>query len=264
MDNKLKLLSQKKQQLDFLRPLSKELQQSLDEWYKVELTYSSNAIEGNTLSRVETAEVIEKGISAIIPGKPLKDLLEARNHAAALEYIQAFAKRVKSHQYITETHIKDIHRIILTGIDESNAGIYRKTEVFIRGSNTDFPLPHVVSSLMQEFIKWLQSIQEEHPVTIAADAHFKFVSIHPFVDGNGRTARLLMNLVLLINGYPMAVIRNEERIQYLSSFDTARNLKDMRPFYSIVEIAVERSLDAWLNATQGKPVMSGLTAKNFH
>jgi len=261
MDDKLKLLSQKKQQLAALRPLPKQLQQNLDEWFKVELTYSSNAIEGNILTRIETAEVIERGIDVIIPGKPLKDLLEARNHAQAIEFVKALAKRTKSHQFIKEQDIKDIHKIILTGIDESNTGRYRQTEVFIKGSNTNFPLPQAVPNAMQKFIQWLQELQEVHPVQVAADAHFKFVSIHPFADGNGRTARLLMNLILLINSYPMAVIRNEERIRYLESFDFVRNKKDMQPFYNIIEMAVERSLDAYLNAAQGKPVMLHLKPK---
>lgn len=261
MDDLLKRLTEKKTQLDKLRPLQKDLEQSLDDWLRVEFTYSSNAIEGNTLSRIETAEVIERGVTVVISGKPLKDLLEARNHAAAIEFVEALAKSIKSHQYITEIYIKDIHKTILDGIDNAWVGKYRQTEVFVRGSNTDFPPPHVVPYAMQEFIQWLQTIQGKHPVIIAADAHFKFASIHPFVDGNGRTARLLMNLILLIHGYPMAVIRNEERIEYLSSFETARNKNNMQPFYNIVETSVERSLDAWISAAQGKSVMPQLTSK---
>lgn len=261
VNNKALLLIQKKKaQLDKLRPLPKELEESLSNWLRVELTYSSNAIEGNTLTRVETAEVLERGVAAVITGKPLKDQLEALNHAKALAFIHLLASTLKSYQYINEKNIKDIHKIILTAIDDEWGGRYRETEVFIRGFNVDLPLPRKVPYLMAEFIQWLQGIQE-HPVQISADAHFKFVSIHPFVDGNGRTARLLMNLILLIHGYPMAIIRSEERTQYLEALNIAQTKDDIQPFYNIILTAVERAIDAYVNAAQGKPVLSILTQK---
>lgn len=256
MTDKLKLLALKKQQLDLLRPLPKELQDNLDEWYQTELTYSSNAIEGNTLSRLETAEVIARGTAAVISGKPLKDQLEAINHARAIDFIKQLAKKRKSHQFITEQDIKDIHKIILTSIDDLWAGKYRQVEVFIRASNAEFPMPNEVPSAMQKFIQWLQGIQDENPVKLSADAHFKLVSIHPFIDGNGRTSRLLMNLILIMSGYPMAVIRNEDRTQYLATFDVAREKQNLRPFYDIIETAVEHSLDAYISAAKGESVMS--------
>lgn len=255
MDDKLKELAKKKQQLDALRPLPKELQDNLDDWYQTELTYSSNAIEGNTLSRLETAEVIERGTAAVISGKSLKDQLEAINHAKALDFIKQIAKKRKSHQHITEQDIKDIHKIILTGIDDTWAGKYRQSEVFIRGSNAEFPMPNAVPYAVKEFVQWLQGIRDENPVKLSADVHFKFVSIHPFVDGNGRTSRLLMNLILTMYGYPMAVIRNEDRTKYLATFDMAREKQDLRPFYDIIETAVERSLDAYISAAKGESVM---------
>lgn len=256
--NKLDELSQKKNQLAKLKQLPKEVAESLEQWYKVELTYSSNAIEGNTLSRQETAEVIERGPRAVISGKPLKDLLEARNHADALEFVKELAKKLKSHQNISEDDIKTIHKIILTGIDDSHAGVYRQTDVFMRGSDVEFPSPKQIPTLMSQFISWLQSQQDTHSVKIASDAHFKFVSIHPFIDGNGRTTRLLMNLILTLNNYPMAIIRNEERTNYLSTFDSVRKENNMQPFYDLIEAAVERSLDAYINAGQGKPIMPTL------
>lgn len=253
MEDLLKKLTEKKEQLDKLRPLPKELEQSLDDWLKVEFTYSSNAIEGNTLTRIETVEVLERGITAVIKGKPLKDQLEALNHAKALEFIKTESYILKSHQYITEEKIKAIHKLILAGINNEWAGRYRETEVFIRGFNVDLPEPQKVPYMMTEFEQWIQGIQE-HGVKVAADAHYKFVSIHPFVDGNGRTGRLLMNLILLIHGYPMAIIRNEERIEYLEALNTAQTKGNIEPFYMIVETAVRRSLDAYINAAQGKPV----------
>ena len=259
MNDKLKQLIKKKAQLDKLRPLPPELVQNLEEWFKVELTYSSNAIEGNTLSRIETAEVIERGTAAVISGKPLKDQLEAINHAKAIEFIKKLAKLRKGHQFITGEDIKAIHKIILDGIDDKWAGKYRTTDVFIRGSDTEFPRPNAVPYSMQELISWLHGTQDEHPVRIAGDAHFKFVSIHPFIDGNGRTARLLMNLILFMYGYPMAVIRNEDRIAYLATFEMAQKQNNLKPFYDLVEEAAGRSLDAYLSAGQGKPIMAGLS-----
>ena len=252
MDNILRQISEKKHKLDKFKPFPQELVKNLEEWLKVELTYSSNAIEGNTLSRIETAEVIERGTAAVISGKSLKDQLEAINHAKAVESIKQLAKELKSHQSITEKVILDIHKIIFTGLSDDWAGKYRRIEVFIRGSNAEFPRPNAIPYAMKKFIRWLEGQQEEHPVKIAADAHFKFVSIHPFIDGNGRATRLLMNLILLLNGYPMAIIRKEDRIAYLNSFETERSRHDLSPFYELIFIAVDRSLDIYLNIAEGK------------
>lgn len=256
MDKCLQRITSKKQELDSLKPLKPELEAQLEDWLKVELTYSSNAIEGNTLTRAETAEVIEKGVTATISGKPLKDQLEAINHAKAIEYIRKLAAGLKGHQFITEKHILAIHKIILAGIDDFWVGRYRETEVFIRGVNITLPQPHKVPYLMNEFIGWLEHQRKEHPVRVAATAHLKLVTIHPFVDGNGRTARLLMNLILLINGYPMTIIRNEERVKYLDALNAAQTKDNLQPYLTLIENAVERSLDTYLNAAQGKPALS--------
>ena len=259
MNKKLQQLANKKQQLDKHRPLPKDVIKSLEEWLKVELTYSSNAIEGNTLSRLETAEVIEKGVSATISGRALKDQLEAINHARALELIKKLARQRKNHRFITEDDIKSIHKTILTSIDEQWAGKYRQTDVFIKGADIEFPRPNEVPYKMKQFIEWLESQKETHSVKIAADAHFRFVSIHPFIDGNGRTSRLLMNLVLILNSYPMAIIRNEDRIKYLEAINRGQTEGELQLFYSLVELSVERSLDAYLNAAKGKPPLDPLT-----
>ena len=259
--DKLKQLAEKKQRLD-KQPLTADVLKNLEEWLKVELTYSSNAIEGNTLSRIETAEVIEKGMAAVIEGKSLKEQLEAINHAKAVEFIKTLAKQKKGHQFVSEKDIKAIHKIILTSINDEWTGKYRQSEVFIKGAVVEFPLPHKVPYHMAEFIQWLETQQGKHPVRVAADAHFKLVSIHPFVDGNGRTTRLLMNLILIINGYPMAIIRNEDRIKYLEAVNAGQTKDDLKAFYSLVEEAEERSLDAYLNAAKGKPVIPVLMGKD--
>lgn len=251
MEKKLEILTRKKQELDKHQPLPLELVKNLEEWLMVELTYSSNAIEGNTLTRLETAEVLEKGLKATIPGKPLKDQIEAINHKKALELIKILAKKRKGHQFITEDDIRRIHQTILKSINDSWAGRYRQIPVFVKGVEVEFPPSEKVPSLMKEFVCWLESQQETHPVRVAADAHFKLVSIHPFVDGNGRTGRLLMNLILLLNGYPLTIIKNEERIAYLESVYSGQKKRDLRSFYKIIERAVERSLNMYLKTVSG-------------
>jgi len=259
MANLLPLLTEKKRKLESYQPLKKEVIKNLEDWLRVELTYSSNAIEGNTLSRIETAEVIEKGVSAIISGKALKDQLEAVNHVKAIEFIKLLAKKRKSHIKIVENDINAIHKIILTGISDDWAGRYRETEIFIKGTNVQLPLPNKIPYLMGKFTQWLSTQKETHPVRVAADAHYKLVSIHPYIDGNGRAARLLMNLVLIINGYPMAIIRNEERIQYLNALELAQIKEDIQPFYHLIEVSADRSLDAYINAVEGKPILPTFT-----
>lgn len=244
MDNKLILLSAKKQRLDSLRPLPLELVKNLDEWFKIELTYTSNAIEGNTLTRAETALVVEKGIT--VQGKSLKEHLEATNHAQALEYIKTLVN--KKRKDLTLNDILEIHRIILNKIEKDNAGRFRTQHARITGSKTILPNPLKVPDLMEEFIEWLREQNMEHPVKIAADAHFKLVSIHPFVDGNGRTSRLLMNLLAMQEGYPPAIIRKEDRLDYINSLEKGQTTNDFSDFYSLLYEAFDRSLDIYLEA----------------
>ncbi len=255
MKNLFNNLTKKKQKLDSLLPLRKEVLIEIEDWLKIELTYSSNAIEGNTLTRKETAEVLEKGITAVISGKPLKDQIEAINHAKAIDFVKDLAKRKKDHTEIKEEEINNIHRIILTGIDDQWAGRYRETEVFIKGSNVELPQPIKIPYLMNEFIQWLSSQGKAHPAKVAADAHYKLVSIHPYIDGNGRTARLLMNSILIINGYPMVIIRNEERIQYLDSLEEAQLKGKFDSYYHLIKVSVDRSLEAYINAASSKPIL---------
>lgn len=248
MDEIFEKLIKKKEELDKYRPLPPELVKNLEEWLDVELTYTSNAIEGNTLSRMETALVIEKGIT--VEGKSLQEHLEAINHKKALEYIRELAK--KGHQFIEEKDILYIHGLILKGINDQWAGRYRQVLVRISGSNVELPDYIKVPSLMKDFMRWLQSIQGEHPVKIAVDAHYKLVSIHPWIDGNGRTSRLLMDLILIQHGYPPAIIRKEERRRYLSSIEEAQLGGSLQKFYDLMIEAEDRTLDIYLSAASGK------------
>ena len=248
MEKKLALLTQKKQRLDAYRPLSAALVKNLEDWFRVELTYTSNAIEGNTLNRQETALVVEKGIT--IEGKSLQEHQEAINHAHALVFIKTLI--TKKGRELSEGDILDIHRIILTKIDDINTGRYRNISVRIAGSTVVLPNAAKVSDLMSAFVAWLNLPHTEHPVKIAADTHYKLVSIHPFVDGNGRTARLLMNLLLMQEDYPPALIRKEDRKKYITAIGQAQLGGSLHDYYELIIDAVDRSFDIYLEALESK------------
>ena len=167
-----------------LRPFPKETLKSLREYYRVGLTYTSNALEGNSLTESETKVVIEDGLT--IGGKPLKDVYEATGHAKAYDFLYKLTKD----EPVTEDNILKIHRLFYGQIDRDNAGTWRKVRVFISGSSRVLPAPDKVPALMAEFVRWMAANEGRlHPVEFAALVHQKFVYIHPFVDGNGRVAR---------------------------------------------------------------------------
>ena len=244
MEDVLKKLQDKKKRLDSFKPLQEELIRNLDEWFRIELTYTSNAIEGNTLTRQETAMVVDEGLT--VQGKSLVEHQEAINHAKAFDFIQMLVN--KKRRELTARDILDIHSIILNKVDDSNKGRYRNVAVRLRGSETVLPNALKVPILMDEFIVWLQSEIGDNPVKIATDAHFKLVSIHPFVDGNGRTARLLMNLLLIQLGYPPAIIRKEDRGAYINSLEKAQTKGNLADYYTLIYEAIDRSLDIYLEA----------------
>lgn len=247
MTNILTALEAKKQRLDAFLPFPVALVANLREWFKIELTYTSNAIEGNTLSRAETALVVEKGIT--VDGKTLQEHLEAVNHAQAFDWVMQRIHSTKKD--ITERTILDLHQLILQKIDDIDAGRYRTVPVRIAGSTVIMPNAMKVPDLMNEFISWLQT-SSDHPLTVAVDAHFKLVSIHPFVDGNGRTARLLMNLLLMQSGYPPAITRKEDRKQYIARIEKAQLGGSLADYYTLMYEAVDRSLDIYLGAIEDK------------
>lgn len=250
MDDKLLQLQAKKQRLDSYKPLQNELIKNLEEWFRIELTYTSNAIEGNTLTRQETAMVVDEGIT--VKGKSLVEHQEAINHAEAFDYIQTLL--AKKRQELTAKDILDIHSIILNKIDDTNKGKYRTVAVRLRGSETILPNSVKVPELMDEFIAWLQAETFDNPVKIAVDAHYKLVSIHPFIDGNGRTARLLMNLILMQSGYPSAIVRKEDRSEYINSLEKGQTKNDIADYYNLMLEAVDRSLDIYLEAVEPERV----------
>jgi cell filamentation protein, protein adenylyltransferase len=240
-------LINKKCELDKYRPLPQALVKNLDNWFLVELTYTSNAIEGNTLTRAETALVIEKGLT--VGGKSLKEHFEANNHAHALQWIRTLVS--KTVQDIDEAIILQIHRYILEAIDDVNAGFYRNILVRISGSPVILPNPLKVPDLMADFIAWIHS-SKQNPIELAALAHYKLVSIHPFVDGNGRTARLLMNLILMMHGYPPAIIRPEDRLAYIKSLESAQLGSSLDRYIALIARAIDQSLEIYLKAVKGE------------
>ncbi|MEK7439260.1 MAG: Fic family protein [Chloroflexota bacterium] len=236
-------LAEKKSALDKRRPLSVSVVSKLKEYFDVEWTYHSNAIEGSTLTLRETEVVLHQGIT--VGGKSMREHLEAINHKSAIDFVEALATK---NEPLIENNIRQIHALVLKGIDDEAAGRYRPGIVRISGSEYIPPEAIAVPSLMSDFSKWLNG--EANALTVierAALAHFHLVHIHPFSDGNGRTARLLMNLILLRDGYPPAVVHREDRLAYYTALDQAHE-GDTEPFVMMIAEAVERSLDVYLEA----------------
>jgi Fic family protein len=234
----------KKKRLDSLRPFPKIILSKLREYFTVEMTYNSNAIEGNSLSLQETRAVLEDGIT--IGGKSLREHLEVTNHKIAIDFVDSLIRKKK----ITEADILEINAIILDRIIPDLAGFYRASQVLISGSGYRPPSAAKVPELMKGFGKKLNAKQKD-PIEHALQAHFDFVHIHPFIDGNGREARLLMNLVLMRAGYPPCYILNAERKRYIDSLEEGHK-GNLAPFSNIIARAVERSLDLYLGMLDKK------------
>lgn len=238
----------------------KDNQKVLDAWLKTELAYTSNGIEGNTLTRRETElAIVEKMTTG---AKPINDYLEAVNHAKAFDFISNSAHNTV---YIDENFVLQIHKIILSGIDDTNAGFYRSVRVRIAGSQTVLPNPLKVPELMAEFGKWLEQ-KADDVLLKAIEAHYRLVSIHPFVDGNGRTARLLMNAMLLEYGYEPIIIRKIDRKRYLSALETYQTTGNNEPYYKFMLSALNKSLKMMidlLDVDKQEPNTTMLTIAKF-
>lgn len=198
------------------RPLSPEFLKQVKEYYKIGLTFSSNALEGNALTESETKIVLENGIA--IGGKPLRDHFEAIGHAEAYDFLYTLI----NNKTVQEKDIQQFHQLFYFRIDEKNAGKYRSSKAIITGSKYPLPKPGDLPLLMKELIPRIEQFRKEnHPVKAAALAHKEFVFIHPFTDGNGRTARLLMNLILLQEKYPISIIPPITRSEYIDYLEQA-------------------------------------------
>jgi len=236
-------LEEKLSKLNKLRPLPKSSVQKLREKFQIEMTYNSNAIEGNSLTLKETFLVINEGIT--VKGKPLKDHLEAKDHHAALEYLYDLIDKDKRHT-ISEMLIRNLHQIIIQETDKEWAGRYRNANVIIGGAKHTPPDALQVPQKMRDLISWLNSQKgKTNIVELAALLHHKLVHIHPFFDGNGRTARLTMNLLLMQAGYPLVIIMKNDRKKYYDVLDKADSGK-YEDLIKFVAQSIERSLDIYL------------------
>ncbi|MEB3287297.1 MAG: Fic family protein [Vampirovibrionales bacterium] len=236
-DNRIAECETLKQELDRFRPFDAELLDSLRKYFRVSLTYTSNALEGNTLTESETKVVLEDGIT--IGGKPMRDHLEAIGHAKAFDVLYSLLDREAS-----ETDLLMLHRLVLDGISETVSGEYRTKQVVITGTEYLPPDYPKVPQLMARFFKELLPTWKESysPVEVAARAHLELVTIHPFTDGNGRTARLLMNLLLLKSGYGPTIIPPILRGDYIALLRIAQVENNPLPFISFISDRVYESL----------------------
>lgn len=234
-----------KSKINTYRPLSKNILNRIRENLIVEWTYNSNAIEGNTLTIYETKVVLE-GIT--VGGKSLKEHLEVINHKEAIGYLE---RLINNKIELSEFEIKNIHNLILRNIDSDNAGKYRNENVIIAGAKHTPPNHMIVKEEMEKIINnYHNEWNEYHPIIRASLLHGEFVKVHPFIDGNGRTARLLLNFELMKYGYPPIVIKTINRLTYYESLDYAHVNFDYTNFIELVSNLVNESENNLLKLIQ--------------
>lgn len=238
-----KRLIEKLDKLNSLRPLSQQTLKNLKDKFEIDMTYNSNAIEGNKLSLRETFLVVRKGMT--IGGKSLEEHLEAKNHVEALEFLYGL---VDSKKTITEEDVLQIHKFVLEKIDNEYAGRYRDRQVYIEGAIHVPPPAKKVKDLMKKVIVELNNKDKKTKAIISASKiHYMITYIHPFIDGNGRVARLLLNLRLMRARFPPAVLRKTQRNSYYSALEKADE-NDFYPITTIIAKEIETALDLYLSA----------------
>ena len=244
LENKIKnRIEQKLKTLNSLRPLSSSAVKKLQKQFEIDMTYNSNGIEGNSLTLKETFLVINEGIT--VKGKPLKDHLETKNHYEAVEYLFGLVEN-NNRQTISQQLIRNLHQIITKETEEEWAGKYRNSNVIIGGAEHKPPEAIDIPYKMSKLIEWWRKNQNKISVIeLSALIHHKLVHIHPFFDGNGRTARLIMNLILIQSGYPLVIVLKNDRKKYYRVL-TEADKGNLSPFVRFIAQAVERSLDIYL------------------
>lgn len=239
-------LTEKLPRLQALRPLEPAAVRALEEKvvaaFELEVIATSNQIEGNSLTIRETELVLSKGVT--IAGKPLKDHLEAVNLAAAFDYLKSL---VRSTEPLTGRLVQELHQMVFSRIDDEWAGVYRTVPLRIAGAKHQPPAFLEIPRLMDEWEQYLVDSAGLHPALLAADVHEKLVTIHPFVDGNGRTARLMMNLMFLRAGYAAIVIPSdaESRLAYYDALEATQTGADPDAFRRFVVRAADVMLDRY-------------------
>ena len=241
LDQHLARIQEKKTKLDALRPLPAAALQNIKNSLTLEWTYNSNSIEGNTLTLQETKMVIEDGLT--IRGKSLREHFEAVNHQEAIEFVE----QLVADQYgLKASDILSVHGLVVHKIEKEYAGRYRNSGVRISGANFAPPNALKVDALMEDLIHWVNNETNALDIVLKASIfHHRFVWIHPFFDGNGRTVRLMFNLLLMKTGYPPAIILKNDRKKYYDALNKA-NLGDYSKLLLLVLQALERSLDIYL------------------
>ena len=245
MDELRSAIASKKAELDRLRGRTPGALANLEHAHDLELTYTSNAIEGNTLTAAETTLVVEQGIT--IGGKPLKDHLEALDHFDALHYVRDLARERAP---LSEGDVRNLHRLVMQRSGPGIAGRYADQGRFVvtDSGRHAFPSPAEVPALMGDFARWLGAAADT-PET-AFTAHRRLVEIHPFNDGNGRTARLLMNLVLIRGGYPPVAVRPEDRPAYIRALQEAQDGRGTESFERLLYERLDATLAEYVSASQ--------------
>ena len=239
----LKRIDDTKKLIDNCRPLSLEEVRELDAYFRIGMTYSSNALEGNTLTLSETKVLIEDGLTA--GGKPLRDSYEAVGHARAYDFM---LKAARSESFIlSEEMILELHRLFYMGIDHDKAGVYRDHQVFITGTEYIPPKADEVPELMRDLVTALgERWNNLHPVRLAAFAHRKLVDIHPFADGNGRVGRTLLNYYLMTHDHPPIIIRDEDKAAYYDALLAYDKDEELEPLFHFLIDQTEKTWDKTL------------------
>lgn len=238
--NKIHLVDKIQEEINTFRPLNEDILKQLRDYYRVGLTYTSNALEGNSLTESETKIILEDGIT--IGGKPLKEHFEVLGASEAYNLLYNLSKK----ECITEEDIKELHYLFYYRIDRHSAGKYRNKPAIITGSDVELPAPGEISKSMSRFAGEIPELKTRyHPVEFAALLHIKLVNIHPFIDGNGRTARLLMNLALLQTGYVITIIPPVLRSDYIDALK-ATNKGNNIPFVNLISNMVYESQHDYL------------------
>ncbi|MDR2568877.1 MAG: Fic family protein [Oscillospiraceae bacterium] len=229
-------LDANKAAIDRIRPFEGEYLRQLREYYRIGLTWTSNAIEGNSLTEMETKILLEDGLT--VGGKPLRDTLEAVGHSFAYDYMFTLL----GERFITVKDIQTLHHLFFKSIDDAHAGVWRDINIIVTGTDYEFPSPDELEGLMAELGRWIETERDSmHPVRFAAMLHLKFVTIHPYIDGNGRVARLLMNTALIQDGYMLAIVPPVLRQEYMTGIRDYQRKGTAEPFCDFI---TERVLES--------------------
>ena len=268
MSNVIEEIDRLKEELDAFRPLPSDVLARVEQKLRIESNYHSNAVEGNSLTLGETRSLILHGLTA--HGKPMRDHLDIEGHDEA---VKAMEDAVRRDELLSEVFIRNLHKVLLKEPYENDAitpdgqpvkrriavGEYKTQPNNVRTSTGEiyyFTPPEQVKPAMSDLIDWYrrQEDEGEHPIVIAATFHYRFIRIHPFDDGNGRMARLLMNMILIKHGYTVAIIPSEERGQYINSLEQADKTEDLTEFITYIADCCKYTLNLHLKAARREDI----------